>query len=239
GGQDASERIDNVGELEAALVAYAPHAAEPSIAGFLQETALLSDVDGWKQGADRLTLMTLHAAKGLEFEAVFMVGMEEGLLPHARALDDGDELEEERRLAYVGMTRARRHLLLSFAGRRATFGAWGPTIPSRFLDEIPPERVEHVERRGWSAPSRGGRPGGQRVSEERVRTPDPDDELDFGGGEAGTVPRPGCTVRHAHFGQGVVVDVRGAGPSARITVRFEVFGDRQLVAEYARLEQVF
>ena len=245
GGQDGSERIDNVGELEAALVAYAAHAAEPSIAGFLQETALLSDVDGWKQGAERLTLMTLHAAKGLEFDAVFMVGMEEGLLPHARAFDAEEEIEEERRLAYVGMTRARRHLLLSFAGRRATFGTWAPTIPSRFLDEIPQEHVEHDDRRAWIAGL--PRPGRLRVREERPRAPDPDDYLDAGAGADGdeggegarAVPRPGSTVRHAHFGQGVVVEVRGAGPSARITVRFEVFGDRQLVAEYARLQQVF
>ena len=245
GGQDGAERIDNVGELEAALVAYAAHAGEPSIAGFLQETALLSDVDGWKQGADRLTLMTLHAAKGLEFDAVFMVGMEEGLLPHARALDADEEIEEERRLAYVGMTRARRHLTLSFASRRATFGTWAPTIPSRFLDEIPPERVELDERRGWFAAAQAAGGRGLRVREARPRAPDPDDYLDAGadagaGGEEGAaVPRPGCTVRHEHFGQGVVVDVRGAGPSARITVRFEVYGDRQLVAEYARLQQVF
>ena len=246
GGQEASERIDNVGELEAALVAYAQHAAEPSIAGFLQETALLSDVDGWRQGADRLTLMTLHAAKGLEFEAVFVVGMEEGLLPHARALDAEEEIEEERRLCYVGMTRARRHLVLSFAARRATFGAWAPTIPSRFLDEIPPPHVEHDDRRAWlglAGMPRGGR--ASRVREERPRAPEPDDYLDAGGGEEGgdeaaaAVPRPGSTVRHAHFGQGVVVEVRGAGPSARITVRFEVYGDRQLVAEYARLQRVF
>jgi DNA helicase-2/ATP-dependent DNA helicase PcrA len=188
--------------------------------------------------------MTLHAAKGLEFEAVFVVGMEEGLLPHARALDAEEEIEEERRLCYVGMTRARRHLVLSFAARRATFGAWAPTIPSRFLDEIPPPHVEHDDRRAWLAGMpRGGR--ASRVREERPRTPEPDDYLDAGGGEEGgdeaaaAVPRPGSTVRHAHFGQGVVVEVRGAGPSARITVRFEVYGDRQLVAEYARLQRVF
>jgi DNA helicase-2/ATP-dependent DNA helicase PcrA len=191
--------------------------------------------------------MTLHAAKGLEFDAVFMVGMEEGLLPHARALDADDEVDEERRLAYVGMTRARRHLLLSYAGRRATFGSWAPTIPSRFLDEIPPGHVELDERRGWfaAAQARDARPS--RVRESRARTPDPDDYLDPGAGDAGeeggdegtAVPRPGSTVRHAHFGQGVVVEVRGAGRSARITVRFEVYGDRQLVAEYARLQQVF
>jgi DNA helicase-2/ATP-dependent DNA helicase PcrA len=188
--------------------------------------------------------MTLHAAKGLEFGAVFMVGMEEGLLPHARALDTEAEIEEERRLAYVGMTRAQRHLQLSFAGRRATFGAWMPTIPSRFLDEIPADHVERDERRGWFRPPSGGggsgRSGALSVREERTRTPDPDDYLDRGAeGEGGEVPRPGSTVRHAHFGQGVVVEIRGTGPSARITVRFEVFGDRQLVAEYARLEQVF
>jgi DNA helicase-2/ATP-dependent DNA helicase PcrA len=239
GGQDATDRIDNVGELEGALAAYARAAAEPSIAGFLQETALLSDVDGYDAGADRLTLMTLHAAKGLEFDAVFMAGMEEGLLPHARSLDTDAEIEEERRLCYVGMTRARRHLVLSHAARRATFGQWAPTQPSRFLVELPDDHVEHEDRFAFAGGA-GGPSARARVREAAagtVYTPDPDDYLDVV--PPASVPRPGTTVRHAHFGQGVVLSVRGAGRTARVTVRFERFGDRQLLAEYARLEEVF
>jgi DNA helicase-2/ATP-dependent DNA helicase PcrA len=242
GGQDATDRIDNVGELEGALAAYARAAVEPSIAGFLQETALLSDVDTYDASADRLTLMTLHAAKGLEFDAVFMAGMEEGLLPHARSLDTDAEIEEERRLCYVGMTRARRQLVLSHAARRATFGQWAPTQPSRFLAELPADHVEQEDRLAFASGAGGpsARAARARVREAvagPVYTPDPDDYLDVE--TPAHVPRPGTTVRHAHFGQGVVLTVRGAGRSARVTVRFERFGDKQLLAEYARLEEVF
>src|SRR5262245_48442020 len=165
GGQEADDRIENVSELEGALAAYVRNAGEPSVAGFLQETALLSDVDNWDETADRLTLMTLHSAKGLEFPAVFMVGMEEGLLPHARALDAEEDIQEERRLCYVGMTRAQRTLMLSYAARRATFGAWMPSQPSRFLDELPAGHVElddRIARTGLWGRSGGGVGAGAR-----------------------------------------------------------------------------
>jgi DNA helicase II / ATP-dependent DNA helicase PcrA len=235
GGQEASDRIDNVGELEGALAAYMRAATDPSVAGFLQETALLSDVDSYDPNADRLVLMTLHAAKGLEFPAVFMVGLEEGQLPHARTLDDEDDVQEERRLCYVGMTRAQRHLTLSFASRRATFGSWMPTTPSRFLDEIPGAHSGHEDRARRAGPY-ATLPRRETV-QERTYVPDPEDYLDVDAEVR--LPRQGAVVRHAHFGQGVVLKVAGTGSKARITVRFERFGDKQLMAEYARLEEVF
>ncbi|HEX5009743.1 MAG TPA: 3'-5' exonuclease, partial [Planctomycetota bacterium] len=236
GGQEASDRIENVGELEGALAAYVRAASEPSVSGFLQETALLSDVDSYDPNADRLVLMTLHAAKGLEFPAVFMVGLEEGQLPHARTLDDDDDVQEERRLCYVGMTRAQRHLVLSCAARRATFGAWMPTVPSRFLGEIPAAHAEREERGPRAGPYA---PLGRERAQVRERSyvPEPEDYLDVD--PEVRLPRPGAVVRHAHFGQGVVLKVAGVGNKARITVRFERFGDKQLMAEYARLEEVF
>jgi len=240
GGQEAADRIDNVGELEGAIAAYVRNASEPSVAGFLQETALLSDVDSYDSSADRLTLMTLHSAKGLEFPAVFIVGMEEGLLPHARSVDTEEEIQEERRLCYVGMTRAQRQLVLSNAARRATFGQWAPTSPSRFLDEIDEDQIEYDDRTsalGLGGSSRRSRPRRAEPAESTGYLPDPDDYLDVG--DEISIPRPGCAVRHAHFGQGVVLAVAGAGSKARITVRFERFGDKQLMAEYAQLEEVF
>ncbi len=255
GGQEGADRVDNVRELEAALAEYLRHSPEPSIAGFLQDTALLSDVDSYDPSADRLTLMTLHAAKGLEFPAVFIVGMEEGLLPHMRSLESEEEIQEERRLCYVGMTRAQRQLVLSHAARRSTFGQWMPSSASRFLDEIPHEHVVLDQRsaaRAAPAPWGGlhhGRPASGAAEDQDAGAPGvgedgssgympaPDDYLDV---EAGPqIPRPGATVRHAHFGQGVVLSVNGSGRKARINVRFERFGDKQLMAEYARLEQVF
>ncbi len=261
GGQEGTDRIDNVKELQSALATYAVHAAEPSLAAFLEETALLSDVDSYSGAGDRLVLMTLHAAKGLEFPTVFMVGMEEGLLPHQRSLDDPASIEEERRLCYVGMTRAQRRLFLSYAGRRPVSGTWMPSEPSRFLDEVPAENVVERDLRsatggpggGW-----GGRGGGGGWSDRRggsgrgppefgrdpgageaetVYVPDPDDYLDIPDAEA--LPRPNQAVRHPHFGQGVVLAVSGTGPKARITVNFQMFGEKQLIAEYARLEPVF
>jgi DNA helicase-2/ATP-dependent DNA helicase PcrA len=240
GGQEAADRIDNVGELEGAIAAYVRNAAEPSVAGFLQETALLSDVDSYDATADRLTLMTLHSAKGLEFPAVFIVGMEENLLPHARSVDTEEDIQEERRLCYVGMTRAKRHLILSNAARRATFGQWMPTLPSRFLDEIDEEHIEYDDRTSALGMGGGARRSRSKRAEEPAPTgylPDPSDYLDVDGEIS--IPRPGCTVRHAHFGQGVVIAVTGVGLKARITVRFERFGEKQLMAEYAQLEEVF
>jgi len=235
GGQEAADRIDNVGELEGALAAYVRAASEPSVADFLQETALLSDADAYDPNADRLTLMTLHAAKGLEFQAVFVVGLEEGQLPHARTLDDEEDVQEERRLFYVGLTRAQRHLTLSCAARRATFGTWMPSVPSRFLSELPATDVLRDDRVPRALPAPARRSVTDAV-QERAWVPDAEDYLDVDDGVR--LPRPGAAVRHAHFGQGVVLRVSGTGGKARITVRFERFGDKQLMAEYARLEEV-
>jgi len=134
------------------------------------------------------------------------------------------------------MTRAQRHLVLSCAARRATFGAWMPTVPSRFLDEIPAAHAEREER--GPRPGPYARLGRERAQvEERSYVPEPEDYLDVDAEVR--LPRQGAVVRHAHFGQGVVLKVAGVGAKARITVRFERFGDKQLMAEYARLEEVF
>jgi DNA helicase-2/ATP-dependent DNA helicase PcrA len=165
-----------------------------------------------------VTLMTLHAAKGLEFDAVFVAGCEEELLPHSRALSEtrgGDPdagLEEERRLLYVGMTRARARLYLSWARERMQFGSFSARRPSRFLEEIPRRLVE-------------GLPGADEdpfLAEEALPA-----EPEF---------RAGDRVEHAHFGRGTVLRVQGTGANARATVRFPEHGERQLLLCYARLQ---
>ena len=154
GSEDGEERWANLLELRGVTTRYDDLSPEDALDRLLEETALVADQDSYEGDADAVTLITLHAAKGLEFPVVFIAGLEEGLFPHSRALDDEKELEEERRLAYVGITRAKRRLYLSHAWRRMTWGMGQPTVPSRFLMEIPAELMV--------GPALGGRDGDDR-----------------------------------------------------------------------------
>jgi DNA helicase-2/ATP-dependent DNA helicase PcrA len=139
GSEEGEDRWANLLELRSVTTRYDDLSPDDALDRFLEETALVADQDAYEGSSDAVTLITLHAAKGLEFPVVFIAGLEEGVFPHSRALDDEKELEEERRLAYVGMTRAKRRLYLSHAWRRATWGMGQASIPSRFLLEIPPD----------------------------------------------------------------------------------------------------
>src|SRR5262245_41553624 len=143
--EDAEGRIENLAELVSAAREYESREPEPSLGGFVDRLSLLSDADEEEGSADaRVWMMTLHSAKGLEFPVVVLAGLEEGLFPHSRSSDDDEELEEERRLCYVGMTRARARLVLTGAARRRVFGEYQPSEPSRFIDEVPAELVERI-----------------------------------------------------------------------------------------------
>jgi DNA helicase-2/ATP-dependent DNA helicase PcrA len=146
GTEEGEERIANVREMFSAVERYSALPAQEALGNYLEEVALVSDVDELKEEADAITLLTLHAAKGLEYDAVFMVGMEEGLCPHSRSMDDPDQMEEERRLCYVGMTRARRRLYLVHTFRRTIFGTADVRVPSPFLADIPLELIEGKQR---------------------------------------------------------------------------------------------
>ena len=207
---------------EADPQASAEEARSGGLRGFLQDIALVSDVDGMEAEGKRATLMTLHSAKGLEFPVVFIAGVEEELLPHARSLmeavgpDAEAAVEEERRLFYVGITRARERLVLTHAETRLHFGQSSFRSPSRFLSEIPPEAVEGVE-------------------------PDAEEEEMLGAFQAPpSLPeiRLGDRVEHDHFGRGTVERLSGSGINARATVRFVSAGERQLLLQYARLKVV-
>ena len=139
GSEEGQERWDNLLELREVVGRYADLEPEDALDRLLEETALVADQDAYDASDDRVTLITLHAAKGLEFDVVFIAGLEEGVFPHSRALDDPRQMEEERRLAYVGLTRARHRLYLTHAAQRATWGRGGFSVPSRFLLEIPAE----------------------------------------------------------------------------------------------------
>jgi len=235
-------------ELVSAAREYESRAPEPSIGGFVDQLSLLSDVGEEAGSRDaRIWMMTMHSAKGLEFPVVVISGLEDGLFPHSRSRDDEAELEEERRLCYVGITRARTRLVLTSAARRRVFGEYQATEPSRFLDEIPAELIERAP--GTSTGSyqaslssrfeyrpnpygRGGRGGGSKVREQEVAPFAYEDE-----DQSSPSVRAGARVRHSHFGIGTVISVEPVDGDARVVVRFSI-GQKTLRAKYARLEVV-
>jgi DNA helicase-2/ATP-dependent DNA helicase PcrA len=242
--EDANDRFENLMELVSAARDYEARDPEASLGGFVDRLSLLSEVDeesGTKNA--RVWLMSMHAAKGLEFPVVFIAGMEEGLFPHSRSSEDEDELEEERRLFYVGMTRAERRLFLTSAARRRVFGEYQSTEPSRFVDEVPAELVEritpvftsghgtfshaHYEFR-TNPYGRGGRPN--RFKEESPKYSYEDEDQSASG------LRPGMRVRHAQFGVGNVISVEEHTDDYKITVRFNSVGVKKLLARFAKLE---
>ncbi|MFM8238418.1 MAG: UvrD-helicase domain-containing protein [Actinomycetota bacterium] len=203
----------------------------PRVPAFLEAISLVTDLDEADPEQSAVTLMTLHSAKGLEFPVVFLVGLEDGVFPHVRSLGDPDELEEERRLCYVGLTRAEERLYLCHAWSRMMFGATDYRPPSRFLDEIPAELVEvrgEPERRGTGF-------GAHRdavVAAAQRREP-------VGARGAETLGlRVGDDVRHEKFGEGVIVDLTGTGDKTEARVRFRDAGEKTLLLSWAPLERV-
>jgi DNA helicase II / ATP-dependent DNA helicase PcrA len=218
---EAQGRLENLQELvEVAreFDASTPEAGD-TLDVFLQQIALVADADTRRDDEGLVTLMTLHNAKGLEYPIVFMIGCEEGIFPHSRSIDEGS-LEEERRLCYVGITRAERDLYLTYARRRNTFGAGGMSLPSRFLAELPPDLVDREGSLGVGVPGAGtvGRPRVASWAASRSDASAPS----FGLGD---------DVVHAAFGEGVVTGVEAGGI---VVVRFASDGsERKLMAEYA------
>jgi DNA helicase-2/ATP-dependent DNA helicase PcrA len=264
--EESQGRIENLAELVSAAREYESRDPEPSLAAFVDRLSLLSDADESEGSADaRVLLMTLHSAKGLEFPAVFMVGLEDGLFPHSRSSDNDAELEEERRLCYVGMTRARERLFLSSAARRRVFGEYRSTEPSRFLEEVPAgllQRYDFVrgrdsgfgirdsaryargssggssyyrQREGREGSGYGGRGGRGGQVREHEPAYSYEDE-DQSTGPIGTI-RLGMRVRHSQFGVGSVVGVETTHDDTKVTVRFASVGVKRLLASYARLER--
>jgi DNA helicase-2/ATP-dependent DNA helicase PcrA len=233
--QESQDRLENLAELLSAAADYEAREEAPSLAGFLDRVSLLSDADQVRDDAPVL-LMTLHSAKGLEFHQVFLVGLEEGISPHSRSLQREEALEEERRLLYVGMTRARERLHLSWAQSRQFFGQRRVSEPSRFLSEIPGDRLERsggprpAEAWGdWRGGYRGGGPSARPASRP-AEPAAPPLAADLKG------IRPGARVRHPLFGVGTVVRSDGAGDDLKLTVSFLGLGAKRLVARYAGLE---
>jgi DNA helicase-2/ATP-dependent DNA helicase PcrA len=251
--EEAEDRLKNLQELVSAAREYESQDDEATLGGFVDRLSLLSEADE-EQGTctARVWLMTLHAAKGLEFPLVVIAGMEDGLFPHARSREDAADLEEERRLCYVGMTRAEDRLILTGAARRRVFGEYQQTQLSRFLDEIPAHLIERQEgsfsqpaayrvgaegsgRGSWGRrPAAAGPPTPGRAADPHAQTTAwrPEDEDQSGDGL-----RAGMRVRHPHFGIGQVLSVEGSHDETKLTVRFASVGQKKLVARFARLER--
>ena len=262
-GEEGAERVENVNELSSSIIQYEQEEDEPSLAGFLENIQLMTDIDNFNTDADTVVMMTIHSAKGLEFPNVFLVGMEEGIFPGNQSIYAGEaEMEEERRLAYVGITRAKNTLALSHATTRLLFGQTNRNRPSRFLGEIP-SSLTHTSgslgRRaasGWGD-SFGGSGFGARSAAGKS---------DFGGRSAGfssasgaskpgfrrpasagvaaqtpaaqTVYRPGDRVGHKAFGEGMVVEAVNMGNDTLLTIAFDKVGTKKLMANFARLTKV-
>jgi DNA helicase-2/ATP-dependent DNA helicase PcrA len=232
--QDES-RVENLQELVAVSIEYEetplenlPEDAVISLAGFLEQVALVADSDEIPEGEDHggvITLMTLHTAKGLEFPTVFLTGMEDGIFPHSRTLGERDELEEERRLAYVGLTRAQERLYLTRAEYRSAWGAPNYNPASRFLDEIPETLIEWRQRTFAPKP-------------KFVSTPPPRASA-TGKKSATTISlNIGDRVAHDTFGLGTVVKISGEGDRAEATINFGQLGEKRLLLRYAPVEKL-
>ena len=208
GTEEGEDRWNNVQELRSVAAEY----ADLSLSDFLADVALVSDVDNLPEEVDAPTLLTLHSAKGLEFPVVFITGLEDGLLPHGRSWEDPEGLAEERRLLYVGITRAKDRLYLTYAFRRARYGAYEPNVPSRFLEDIPSHLIEGVRVRT--------RPAEREIALEVVPT--------------AAVPRfaAGDRVVHRVFGEGVVLESRPDGDDEQVTVAFEEVGLKRVMGSY-------
>ena len=226
----AQTRIENLKELVIAAGQFVADGEDQDpqdpLTAFLSHAALEAGEEQAADGEDLVSLMTLHSAKGLEFPAVFLCGMEEGLFPHSRSSDEPAKLEEERRLCYVGMTRAKRKLCMSYAESRRLYGGSDRySTPSRFLRELPPERVEEVRLRGTVSRPVMRAPAKRRAGSESMY-------------EGSNGMRLGQRVRHPKFGEGVVLMYEGQGAHARVQVNFEAAGSKWLVVGYANLVTV-
>ena len=224
---DSRARKENVQELKSSIVSYVEQAEKPTLAGFLEEVSLYTDIEKYDQDADAAVMMTVHSAKGLEFPTVFLVGMEEGLFPGMRVLTDPDELEEERRLCYVAITRARDRLFLSHAKQRMLYGRTSFNRPSRFLQEIPEECVQERKRQMHTGEDTSRRSTGTRNYTEHRPVPRPKPAAPL------LELSKGDQVIHTAFGAGIVVSVLKMNGDALVEIAFDQVGTKRLMLKAA------
>jgi DNA helicase-2/ATP-dependent DNA helicase PcrA len=243
--EEAEGRLENLQELVSAAREYESRDPEASLGGFVDRLSLLSEADEVEGSAEaRVWLMTMHAAKGLEFPIVVVAGMEEGLFPHSRATADEEDIEEERRIFYVCITRAERRLILTGAARRRVYGEYQPTEPSRFLNEVPEELVQRIEVGAprWTPSYETKNPYARRGqqsygNQSRTREAAPTYAYEDEDQSSLSGIKLGIRVRHAQFGVGTVVGLEAHGDDYKVTVRFASVGTKKLLASFAKLEK--
>ena len=245
GTDEARGRLENIQELKSNIVDYQKRCEEegvtPTLEGFLEELSLISDVDKYDENADVVTMMTMHSAKGLEFPKVFIVGAEEGLFPSYRTMESDEEMEEERRLCYVALTRAKRELTITCSKRRMLYGQTMYGKPSRFIEEIPTELIEEVEQRparpAYGQQSSGGWQRGGTVAWQQGSTQPPKKRPvapapSFASAPSATPQfRVGMTVKHKVFGEGIIQEVTPMGGDMLLNIRFAKVGDKLMMAK--------
>ncbi len=246
------DRLENLAELVNAAAEYDEQVPDGLLPGFLERTVLAGDVDSWKDAEDKVTLMTMHAAKGLEFPSVIIAGLDEGILPHSRSREGQRELEEERRVFFVALTRAKERLFLFRADRRMVNGAWQYGVASRFLREIPAELLEYdggtqplLTGSSYSRTAYAAGPGASwrgRPEQERRAAASRESEVSSAtrvdSAAAAGLPGVGAKVRHAVFGVGVVRSVTASSVGHKAVVSFRMAGDKKVILEKAGLEAV-
>ncbi len=243
--EKGSERIENITELISNLLTYETENEDATLSGFLEEVALMTDIDNYNAQTDAVVLMTIHSAKGLEFPVVFIPGMEEGIFPGVQSMYTNEDIEEERRLAYVGITRAKKNLYLSHAQMRMLFGTTSRNLPSRFIIEIPDALTEKVGRRHTSQMSFEALVRGDYEREDSRQVYSGNGYLSKQKAAVKKAPEApkvsysqGDAVQHKVFGKGVIVSAKPMGNDSMLEIAFEKSGTKKLMANYAKLEKI-
>ena len=243
----SQDRKENLNELKANLMRYEEESDEPTLNGFLEEIALMTDIDNYNADSDTVVMMTLHSAKGLEFPVVFIIGMEDGVFPGNQSIYNPDDMEEERRLAYVGITRAKQELYLTNTRTRLMFGSTTHNAPSRFLGEIPDDLTEKTGVTSYSSYRRSAEDEPYKDFGEDFTSGRPI-KRGFTAQTTAKKPQPaaaskenykiGDTVHHKVFGQGVVLSAKSMGNDTLLEIAFEKSGTKKLMANFAKLTKM-
>ena len=241
-GEEGKTRMENIGELKSTMVKYEQATPEGSLSGCLVESALYTDVDSMSDADDCVVLMTMHSSKGLEFPVVFLPGMEDGIFPSSRVLYEPMELEEERRLAYVAIKRAKKKLYLTYAPTRMIFGMTNRNRLSRFAEEIPADKLERSSEAGYESRgfgSYGSRPERGTVAPPPTRTTPTVGQAPASRASSVSVSfKAGDRVKHRVFGEGTVLSVTPMGNDNLVETIFDRVGTKKIMANFAKLQKI-